>query len=303
VIVSEQLTHFEALTLIAAQLFNCGDSPVDWAIWEVGLGGLYDATNAIPHGPCAITRLGLDHQAILGKSLEEIAAQKFGVIGKNAVVVHSPMPSELTRLREATTDATSCRWVSARPVDLLGLNRITTHWGSAEMALCGPRAAENTATALTLFETMGFSPRDHLGALAQVRWPGRFSRAPLPGWACPIYLSGDHNTQGVESLLSILSELSWQKLHLVVGIGEDKEAADMLTALCALPRVELHLTETSFKPLPLSRYPGPCAEKAAFSHPDVAQVLTHVRGKAVAGDLAVVTGSLYLIGKVLSLST
>jgi dihydrofolate synthase/folylpolyglutamate synthase len=302
VIEEEKLTHFEALTLIAAWILHSGEiiKPVDWAVWEVGLGGLYDATNAIPHHFCAITQLGLDHQAILGNSLPEVAAQKFGVIGKDAVVVHSPMDPCLEPLRKQTAARTGCRWISAKEGRSLDLARVQTPWGPAKLSLLGARAAENTALALTLFEAMGFSPEKHLSSLSEVRWPGRFSRAELPGFACPVYLSGDHNAAGIESLLEILSQLKWVKLHLVVGIGKDKDGEEMLTRLMTLPNALLYLTETAFKPLALANYPARFRKQAVLCNADVSQVLQDIRRKAAPGDLVLVTGSLYLVGQILA---
>ncbi len=299
----EHLTHFEALTLLAVVLFysHSSEPSVDWAIWEVGLGGLWDATNAIPHHYCGIGRLGLDHQAILGNTLEEIAFQKFGVIGKNNQVVYSPMDLTLQNLRNSITLQTDCRWIAARSVELQGLHHLVTNWGSANMKLCGWRAAENTALALTLFEEIGFHPEAHLGALEQVDWPGRYAQWEKGDvFRCPFYLSGDHNLQGVDSLIEILSHFHWNHLHLIVGIAEDKDAEAMLEKLSHLPRSKLYLTETAFKPMRLDQYPERFQKIAKQKEREVMQIISTLRDHAVSDDLVIVTGSLYLVGKVLS---
>jgi dihydrofolate synthase / folylpolyglutamate synthase len=307
VIQEESLTHFEALTLIAAYIFFSGKTcaPVDWAIWEVGMGGLYDATNAIPHHFCAITKLGLDHTAVLGNTLKEIAFQKFGVIGKNAVVIHAPMEPELSVLRAEVSSRTHCRWIAAKvvvPVKFnaeFDMNRVATPWGKARLSLCGARAAENTGIALTLFETLGFEPARFLHSLSEVRWPGRFSEFGSGRFPCPAYVSGDHNDSGVDSLLQILDGLSWETLHLVVGIGKDKNAELMLEKLSTLPRLKLYLTETSFKPLTLEDYPARFKDLAVVQNKNFSPLLAHLGQEAAAGDKVVVTGSLYLVGDVL----
>ncbi len=302
VIQEEELTHFEALTLIAAFIFFSGRTApaVDWVIWEVGMGGLFDATNAIPHRYCVITKLGLDHTAILGTSLREIAFQKFGIIGKNAVVVYSPMEPELSALRAEASARTGCEWIAAKQVEAVSPNRVSTPWGDAALSLCGARAAENTGTALTLFEVMGFEPTPVLHALSRVRWPGRFSSFGTDRFPCPAYLSGDHNGQGVESLLQILEGFSWDILHLVVGIGRDKDAGLMLKRLCGLPRMKLYLTETPFKPTRLEEYPSRFKKLAIAENVDSAQLLSLIGKNAVSRDLIVVTGSLYLVGQILA---
>lgn len=79
-----QLSYFEMLVLMALWIFTSGEggAPVDRILWEVGLGGTWDPTNAVPHGLCIITQLGLDHQDRLGSTLAEIAQNKLGVLPK-----------------------------------------------------------------------------------------------------------------------------------------------------------------------------------------------------------------------------
>ena len=94
-----------------------------------------------------------------------------------------------------------------------------TPWGRAELALAGARGGANAAVALSRFEALGFDPAPHLRTLSQVRWPGRMERVQLPQAPCPIYLSGDHNPQGVASLIELLPAYPREQLHLLVGVG------------------------------------------------------------------------------------
>jgi dihydrofolate synthase / folylpolyglutamate synthase len=295
-----KLTHFEALTLMAAWIFHSGVAtpPCDWAIWEVGLGGLWDATNAIPHHFCAITRLGFDHEGLLGNTLEEIATQKFGVIPPKGVVVYSPMEKSLAPLRERYARDLNCQWIPAAACEEREDLSIHTPWGETRMALEGARAVENSATALTLLESLGFAPAKHLKALRQVRWPGRFQQTEWRGRR--VYLSGDHNPQGVESLLAILRKKTYRKLHILLGICSDKSAALMGDLLLALPRAELHLTQTPFKTLPLSAYPESLRLRAQSMEASPSLLLDRVTAAASDDDLVLVTGSLYLVGEILS---
>lgn len=287
---AKDLTHFEALTLMAALAFwgPSQEGPVDWAIWEVGLGGLFDATNAIPHHFCAITSLGMDHQNLLGATLPEIARQKWGVIPPGGRVVSAPLAEELREAWAAHVQATRCEGSFAPSAG--------TPWKPVSLALAGPRGESNTRLALAVFEALGFDPGVAQASLPRVRWPGRLS--PLPGFVCPAWVSGDHNLPGVESLIEALQAAGtpWETLHLIVGIGRDKEAGAMLRLLNGLPRVALYLTETPFKPLPIQDYP-PCG--ARFAHPDPGVVLKRVRAIARPADQVGVTGSLYLVGKCL----
>lgn len=95
---THQLTHFEALTLMAGDIFF-GHNELDYVIFEVGLGGTYDATNAFPHSTSVITSLSLDHTNILGNTLKEVARNKFGIVQKNNKVIHLPLTAELSDLK------------------------------------------------------------------------------------------------------------------------------------------------------------------------------------------------------------
>ncbi|TXG75984.1 hypothetical protein E6Q11_05680 [Candidatus Dojkabacteria bacterium] len=79
---TESLSFFSLLTAMAFLYFR--EERVDWAVIEVGLGGLYDATNVICPSACAITSIGWDHMEVLGNTLEEIARNK-GAIAKSGV--------------------------------------------------------------------------------------------------------------------------------------------------------------------------------------------------------------------------
>ncbi|MEF3280976.1 MAG: hypothetical protein K6357_08450 [Elusimicrobiota bacterium] len=83
--ISRDLSFFEIMTLIAFRYFA---DKVDYAVIEVGIGGIYDTTNVIENSRlCFITSIDLDHTEMLGKEKIEIARQKSGIIKKNSVCV------------------------------------------------------------------------------------------------------------------------------------------------------------------------------------------------------------------------
>ena len=114
---------------------------------------------------------------------------------------------------------------------------------------------------------------------------------------CSVYASGDHNPQGVVSLLEILKYYPRQHLHLVVGIGKDKNAHVILDMLTSLPDTHLYLTETPFKGLTLAQY-GPWLQRAIYANENPEEALRAALGAASTGDLVLVTGSLYLVGEI-----
>lgn len=298
------LSHFEALTLMAVWIFYSGKvvPSLNWFIFEVGLGGTWDATNAIPHNHCVITSLGLDHQNLLGNTIEEIAANKFGIVSKDALVVHSPLPKSTLDLANLTKEKTGSRWIESIPsswkVDHSGIEPkfiLKTQWGEFPLALAGPRAAQNSATALTLFESLGYRPEKYLFALDQVRWPGRMDRYLLPNCNCPIYLSGDHNPDGIKSLLELLQHFPRNHLHILVGIVKDKDLFGILSPLLAIPNSSMYLTETPFRTRSLKEY-GEWLDRADKAWSDPREALNYIASKANSTDMILITGSLYLVG-------
>ncbi len=292
-----ELSHFEALTLMAADHFFAQN--LDFVIFEVGLGGTFDATNIFPNGYSVITKLGLDHQNILGDTIQDIARNKFGIIKNNSVVVHHVLPSEIESLKNK-----NAQWIQAKSVDSEFQNEqwhIQTKWGNALMNMAGQRSAENAGTALTLFETLGFDPRKHLQALNQIRWNGRMQKILWPHIVAPVYLSGDHNIQGIESLIEILKNYQWNQLHLIVGIGHDKSCIEMFQRLFELPRSKIYLTETPFKGRKLNEYPMDVLVKSYHKNENVIDILNQISTQP--NDLVLVTGSLYLVGAVLKYMT
>ena len=303
-IVQDELSHFEALTLMAGHFYFSSDwsQQLDFILFEVGLGGTFDATNAFPHATSVITALGLDHTHILGASLTEVAANKFGIVKKNNRVIHHPLPGEVSELQQAVQKQTGSHWLQAARGHATVVNSqwfLESNWGVAPLSLAGDRAAQNAMTALTVFQSLGFQPENHLLALNQTQWPGRMQKVKWPGLVCDLYLSGDHNPQGVQSLIEILNQMKWKTLHLLVGIGQDKDAVEMLQHLVSLPNVILYLTVTPFKGRLLDDYPEEYRNRSAACDQDVVRLIDAVALKATAGDLVLVTGSLYLVGEVL----
>jgi dihydrofolate synthase/folylpolyglutamate synthase len=307
-----ELSHFEALTLMMGDYFfnSKWGQQLDYAILEVGLGGLFDATNAFPHKFNVITKLGLDHMNILGTNLSDIAKNKFGIVGKKSIVVHQPLQPELHDLKMQYQKETNSNWVEIPKVhwEIKKISpnsqepKYIVHYEQEkfEINLIGERAVENIITAITAFEVLGFLPTGHTKALNNINWQGRMQKSAWPSIKCPVYLSGDHNQQGVESLIKILKDFNFQNLHLVVGIGVDKDAETMLNSLISLNNAKIYLTETPFKGRKVSDYPSSVIAKSVYQSHDLKTVLEKVSNVATENDLCVITGSLYLVGQFLS---
>lgn len=303
-----ELSHFEALTLMAGHYYFSQDwnLNLDFVIFEVGLGGVFDATNAFPHKYSIITKLGLDHTNILGSTLVDIAKNKFGIVTRKGIVVHHSLPEELLDLKQEFLRQSNSNWIEADPVDfnVKLVNSEPRYFMKYldlefEINIPGKRSAENIMTAISAFHCMGFVLNGHQQALNKINWQGRMQRITWPGLKCPLYLSGDHNIQGVESLIELLKNYNWKNLYIILGIGLDKDADLMFERLSKLSNVNLFLTETPFKGIKTEEYSEKIKKSARASSADPIVLLNKIKVEATSEDLCLVTGSLYLVGKVL----
>jgi dihydrofolate synthase/folylpolyglutamate synthase len=156
------LSFFEVLTAMAYAAF--ADAPVDVAVVEVGMGGRWDATNVADGIVSVITPIGLDHMAYLGDTVEEIAAEKAGIIKPGAIAVLAQQPvaaAEVLVRRAAEVGATVAREgvefgvlhrdlaVGGQSLRLQGLHGV---YDEVFLPLFGGHQAGNAACALAAVE-------------------------------------------------------------------------------------------------------------------------------------------------------
>jgi dihydrofolate synthase/folylpolyglutamate synthase len=298
------LSHFEILTLMMIEVFFGGRirEPVSRAVIEAGVGGRLDPTRVLPHETAVLTRIGLDHEAILGPTIEAIAREKLAIAeGARRLVYLKPPPeleavfeaARLENARSARHDV-ECEFIEARTFEseIASGPRwiIKTPWGSAPLSLLGNRAVQNTSLALEVLARTDQDAASVLPALSDVVWPGRMERRSF--FDRDVFLSGDHNVQGIESLADLLNHFSYEKLWLVVGIGKGKPLAEMLSHYRKIPRATLTLTQTGFRPFDEDelRRQGEAVEL------DALKAVKEACEKAGPRDMIVVSGSLYLVG-------
>lgn len=96
------VTWFELVTLFAMICFR--NAEVDWAVYEVGIGGRLDATNIILPKCCCIGPIELEHTEYLGDTLEKIALEKGGIIKEGVPVIIAPQKPEIRKVFERIAD-------------------------------------------------------------------------------------------------------------------------------------------------------------------------------------------------------
>ena len=282
----ERLTYFEFATLLA--LLHFAREPVGVAVVEVGLGGRFDATNAVAPLVTAVSRIGFDHVQILGDTLGAIAREKAGIFkrGVPAVVAAGQEPEALAALREEAERRGAPFHVAEAAWD-------------APVALRGPHQRQNAAlaaAALRLLDRAGVPTGEAAIAagIAEARWPGRFEE--ISG----VLLDGAHNPDGAAALAASLEALyPGRPVELVFGVLADKDHRGMLSALGSRVR-RLHLVApdsprarppASYRDL--ARSLGPAVDE----HRGCAEAVACARAAAGVDGLVAVAGSLYLVGE------
>ena len=239
-----KLSFFEVLTVMAFAAF--ADAPVDVAIIEVGLGGLWDSTNVVDAEIAIIAPVALDHQQWLGETVEEIAAQKAGIVKDGATLVlaqQDPLAEdvivEIASARGAHivregTDIEVAERFAAVGGQLMSLRTPAGLYTEIFMPVYGAHQAHNALLALTATEALvsggGALDGDIVGAAFQgVDSPGRLEvvrRSPT------ILVDAAHNAAGARALVDAIEEsFDFTRLVGVVGILADKDAETILSLL------------------------------------------------------------------------
>jgi dihydrofolate synthase / folylpolyglutamate synthase len=238
------LTYFEALTAAAFVAF--AEERVELGIYEVGLGGRFDATNMAPATLSVVTSIGLDHVEELGPTVESIAREKAGIFRSGrAALVGVCVDGARQALSEAARQTGAVLHDAAREVTISNLAtsldgtrfRLSTPLGGYDLAtpLPGAHQAANAALAARAAELLAgdlpaFSTRAIPPGITQTRWPGRLERLAVRGRV--VLLDGCHNAPAAEALARFLRDVDLAgRAVLVFGAMADKDVERMAAIL------------------------------------------------------------------------
>ncbi|MDQ3932555.1 MAG: bifunctional folylpolyglutamate synthase/dihydrofolate synthase [Actinomycetota bacterium] len=238
----ERVTYFEMLTALAYWWF--ADYPVAVGVFEVGMGGAWDATNLVRGEVAVLTSIDVDHPE-LGNSPAETAAEKAGIIKPGAAVVSAAQsPDVLAVIRAAVERQDATLLVEGHDfgVDerrlalggqVLTLLTPSRHHTEVFLPLHGPHQAENAAVALAAFHAF-LGDLDNIeddvvrAAFAGVEVPGRLEvvdRRPT------VVLDGAHNPAGARRAAEAIQEaFAFRDLVLVVACLGDKNVDGIVGA-------------------------------------------------------------------------
>lgn len=238
----KDVTFFEFTTAVAFQYFK--DKKVDIAVVETGMGGRFDATNALQPLASVITNIALDHMEWLGDTVEDIAREKAGIIKKGAVTVTGEGKAKAFAVLKKLSKLKGSRLLrlgrdfSIKPVRQGPFSQAFDYSGVEplkwlKIRLLGDHQLKNAACALASVEALKMNglligKSAVRKGLWQATWPARFetvSRSPL------VILDCAHNPDGASALKEALFQTNFKKLILVLGVMADKDIKGIMKGL------------------------------------------------------------------------
>jgi dihydrofolate synthase/folylpolyglutamate synthase len=292
-LVSYGFTYFEALTAVALLHFHSHGA--SHAVLEVGLGGRLDATNVLDPAVTVITNVELEHEHILGPTVEAIAREKAGVIKQAPVVTacHGAaldVVEAVARRHDVPVYAVG-RDISWKKTVRAFHIQAKRHYEVAA-PLFGRYQGENMALVVKVCELLGIPAGVIVAGILHTRIPGRMERIGR------VILDGCHNPAAVAAFTEAVRDIPHSRLCIIFGVMRDKNVDAMLATL---PDARAYFAVSLKNPrsLPAQKIAAraACLGKSFFAVETMEEALTAARSRAGADDLICVVGSLYAVGE------
>lgn len=298
------LNAFEITT--AAALLWFAEEQCDIVVLEAGIGGRFDATNAVPEPILQIiTSVGLDHTAQLGSTVEEIAAEKCGIMRRGCTLLTCPNQTPKAKAvminKCAELEATfvmgsagmgKIAAQSAEGTDILvGKTELSIPFGGEHQI----NNALTVVSAVDILREKGFAITDEqlIEGIAVTKFPARFevcSKEPL------VILDGAHNPQAAAALAAGVEKFLPKKRTLLCGMMADKDCAAVMSILA--PLFEHIITvpiqsPRAIAPRELAALAEPYCDDVSFAK-NAPEALENALSALQPNEALVVAGSLYL---------
>jgi dihydrofolate synthase/folylpolyglutamate synthase len=310
-------TFFEIMTAMAFMHFL--DNEVDIAVIETGLGGRLDSTNVIKPKVIGITSLSIDHQNLLGNTIDSIAKEKAGIFKRGVpTVTVQQEPSAMRVLRSQATAVRAPLSVTGSDIDFsqrfetsrehgphtrICLTTPTSKFEHLRVPLHGRHQAINCGLALAMLDKLksaGYKIDNNKAAegLYKVSLAGRMEMI----WHDPrIMIDAAHNAASIQALIHAVGQnIPYDSMVVIFGCNSDKDVGGMLQMLQFGADKVIFTRSNSPKavsPEDLAEmYTEICGKMCQTAH-SLGQALQLARSAVSKEDLICITGSFYLIGQ------
>lgn len=314
-------TQFELLTAMAFLYFK--ECMVDYAIIEVGLGGLLDSTNVIKPLVSVITNVDMDHMDKCGETIGEIAAHKAGIIKRGVPVVTAAVGEALEVITAKGKSLCCPMFIYREKFSVKCLQQMIMKNGKSlqtfnyryrndknekanlcvRLSMLGTYQPCNAAVALTVIRTLFDSEKmvELAPKLFNAHWAGRIE---VVGKAPAVILDGAHNLAGAEVLRATLdTAFAGRQIFFVLGFMKDKDIRGIIKALVRDEDMVIPVVadpdyprSASFKSVIkyINEKHYPMTSIRELSHEEAIKTAKRLAGKQ---GVVCIAGSLYMIGK------
>ena len=306
------LSYFDVLTAIAFHAFM--SEKMEWIVMETGLGGKADSTNVTEKELCILSKVGLDHQEVLGNNLQQIAVEKIGITRPKIPIVVAEQVGELKlwlteQFRKTKVPAyfTEDYFTEEFPI-----TDFSFEYSSIPQLAC---IQTSLCAMQVLFDGSTLQKQKWLNAAKTVKLPGRLDLRKNIFWnkkdqyLKSLLLDGGHNQDALTALAGYLSTNKLAPYTLILGMASDKLADSLHTPLLELC---MKAEQIIFTPVPSPRTSTPemlenfiFASETSNILPEIKQTSSAEEALEVAlnrkNSSIVVAGSFYLVGEVMQI--
>lgn len=311
-------SFFELTVSMAFDYFRA--MQVDMAVIEVGLGGRLDSTNIITPEVSVITNISFDHQALLGDTLQKIAAEKAGIIKKDVPVVVGESSPETSFVFEQIAEKVQTRLEFADHEYQADYSMLTIDgkqslnirknnelvYPDLQIDLMGIYQRHNVPTVLKTIDVLkekGWNLTEDIirrGLTNTIRNTGLMGRWQILGYHPLTICDAGHNPAGIKLVVEQINQTAWKELHIIIGMVNDKDQNEVLLLLPVNARY--YFTKAA---IPRAAEPEELmlkAEKFGLKgncYPTVRQALSEALANAGENDLVFVGGSTFVVAEIL----
>ena len=313
-------SFFEVCTALAYLYFN--EKGIDFAVYEVGLGGRLDATNIIEPLVCAITPISYEHTDKLGKTLTSIAGEKAGIIKDGSICVSAPQEKEALDAIELVCKAKNARLIlvgrditfeeveSNTDGVVFSVHGLYRDYHLLKLRLLGSHQVVNAATAIGIVEALRLNnvqitPNAIKAGIKCAQWSGRMEIALRDPF---LVLDGAQNkASAAVASRAVRKVFDYKNLILVLGVSKDKDVRGIVEELLPIADSVIltrsSVAERALEPSMIKEVIGD-VKAGAFEEgknitltSSVDEAVRLALEKARPDDMVLVTGSLFVVGE------
>jgi len=233
------LSYFDIITTIAFEYFY--RKQVDWAVIEVGIGGIDDSTNVIDKSLSVITKIDYDHMGFLGNSIELIADKKLGIVPENGSVVVADQDSSVMDYLKKRLIEKNCKIINIKNITILPFYERDVYQCTVDnesfnienkikkISIPTIECIRTALAAINAIENdLPISKKEQIKASFEVSLPGRLQLLknikyiPENTVFSNILFDGGHNSSAIQALCTQIKEWKIDNYILILGMAKDK---------------------------------------------------------------------------------